>query len=802
MRRVALLALLAHWRRRPGQLATLLIGIALATALWSAVQAINVEARSSYDRAATVLGTDRFKTLTDPSGPITLETFISLRRAGWLVSPVLQDRFVSGDTRLQIVGLEMLTAPAGSLPVTPAGGEDVNPLDMISAPGLGFAAPETIAQLDSRNNLPPLQASDLVPPGQVVTDIGTAERLLDRQGEISFLMVLPEQPLTQTALSDVAPDLILKSAEQQADLARLTNSFHLNLTAFGMLSFVVGLFIVHGAIGLAFEQRRGTFRTLRALGLPARDLMLLLVIELLVLAMLAGAIGIAIGYAIAGALLPDVASTLDGLYGARVPGVLSFSPAWALAALAFAILGALVAAGQGLWRVQSMPLLASAQSRAWATVSAVSLRRQAMAGAMLIAAGIASSWLFNGLLAGFALLAGLLLGAALLLPTALATVLAIGASSSQNAESQWFWADTRQQLPGLSLALMALLLALAANIGVSTMVGSFRLTFTGWLDQRLASELYLTVSNAAESERLETWLQGRAEAALPIISVDSELEGAAGKVYGVVDHETYREQWPILSARQGVWDDIAAGNSALINEQLAYREDLAVGDPVNLAPGWTLPIAGIYSDYGNPKGQAMVSLDLLESRYPDRPRLNFGLRTDEPDALATALRAEFGPDAVRIVDQATIKRFSLRVFERTFTVTAALNVLTLSVAGFAMLTALLTLAGLRLPQLAPVWALGMTRKRLVRLEVIRSLALAALTFVFAVPVGLALAWSLLAVVNVEAFGWRLPMHVFPTQWLVLLLLALAAALVAAILPARHLARTGPANFLKVFADER
>ena len=44
------------------------------------------------------------------------------------------------------------------------------------------------------------------------------------------------------------------------------------------------------------------------------------------------------------------------------------------------------------------------------------------------------------------------------------------------------------ELPSSPLNL-SLLLALAANIGVSTMVGSFRLTFTGWLDQRLVSEL-------------------------------------------------------------------------------------------------------------------------------------------------------------------------------------------------------------------------------------------------------------------------------------------------------------------------
>ncbi len=37
---------------------------------------------------------------------------------------------------------------------------------------------------------------------------------------------------------------------------RLTESFHLNLTALGLLAFVVGLFIAHAAIGLALERRR------------------------------------------------------------------------------------------------------------------------------------------------------------------------------------------------------------------------------------------------------------------------------------------------------------------------------------------------------------------------------------------------------------------------------------------------------------------------------------------------------------------------------------------------------------------
>jgi putative ABC transport system permease protein len=145
---------------------------------------------------------------------------------------------------------------------------------------------------------------------------------------------------------------------------------------------------------------------------------------------------------------------------------------------------------------------------------------------------------------------------------------------------------------------------------------------------------------------------------------------------------------------------------------------------------------------------------------------------------------------------------SLSVFDRTFTVTTALNILTLAVAGFAMLMSLLTLAAMRLPQVAPVWALGLPRTRLAALDLLRAVVLAALTGALALPLGLGLAWALLAVVNVEAFGWRLPLYLFPMEYLRLGALALLAAVLAALWPAWRLSRMPPAQLLGVFRHER
>jgi putative ABC transport system permease protein len=62
--RVILSALFAHWRCNPLQLFTLLAGLAVGTALWSGVQAINAEARASYDAAAATLGEGNYGQIT------------------------------------------------------------------------------------------------------------------------------------------------------------------------------------------------------------------------------------------------------------------------------------------------------------------------------------------------------------------------------------------------------------------------------------------------------------------------------------------------------------------------------------------------------------------------------------------------------------------------------------------------------------------------------------------------------------------------------------------------------------------
>nr|WP_279291188.1 FtsX-like permease family protein [Pseudomonas sp. S25] len=816
-------ALLSHWRRHPVQFFSVLTGLWLATALLTGVQALNSQARQSYAQASQLIGGEPQSSLvTANNAAFSQGLFISLRRSGWPVSPVVQGRIIlSGleDRRVQLMGIDPVSLPSGSA----VAGQTLDLsgiVDFLTPPGQTWIATQTLQALglhegqqpltSNGHALPPLRSRVDMAPGVLLTDIGFAQPLLEMPDQLSRLLLPREFAASNPPLPpELNGQLQLKKGGEENNLARLTESFHLNLNALGVLAFIVGLFIVHAAIGLALEQRRGLLRNLRACGVSARMLITALAMELGVLALLGGLLGIASGYVLASLLLPDVAASLRGLYGAEVAGQLSLSPVWWLGGLGLSVLGALLAGVSSLLRAARLPLLALANPQAWHQAHSRWLRRQGWVAGGAVIIALLALVLGDSLAAGFVLTGALLLAAALGLPVVLNSLLKVLLGRSRSVLGQWFLADCRQQLPALSLALMALLLALAANIGAGSMTSGFRQTFGNWLEQRLTAELYVTPQNAAQTPELQDWLaqQPSVGAILPNWQVPIQLDGWPADLFGVVDHSTYREHWPLLEAVSGdPWDQLVQSDSVMISEQLARRLKLSVGETLVIpAPDgqWTPRIVGVYADYGNPKGHLLVNAQRLLRHWPQLAANRFNLRIDPAavPALVSELQQRFALDDNHIIDQTQLKGWSTQIFERTFAATAALNSLTLAVAGIALFISLLTQSQNRLGQLAPLWALGVTRRQLMLLNLGQTWLLAVLTLILALPLGLLLAWCLDAVINVQAFGWRLPLHIFPAQLLQLAALALLATLLASAWPLLKLSRTRPADLLRTFANE-
>lgn len=808
---LALLALLSHWRRHRVQFVSIFTGLWLATALWTGVQALNSQARSDYARASAVLAGPMQAQFVPRKGEhFDQGLYVQLRKQGWQVTPVLEGRLrLSGEPvrSVRLIGIDPLSLP----PTSSIAGVQPQAFDLqafIGTPGQAWVGPDTLRQRgegpmrDSEGQpLPPVVLQPALAPGIMVVDIGHAQRLLHAPGQLSRLLVAGKPgPLP----AHIAALLELQPQQDDDGLQRLTDSFHLNLTALGLLAFVVGLFIAHAAIGLALEQRRGLIRNLRACGVSLNTLLGALVLELGLFALLGGLAGVASGYVLAAWLLPDVAASLRGLYGAQVAGTLSLPAGWWLAGVLVSVLGALLAGLGSVLRAARLPLLALAQPQAWRLAQGLWSRRQACAAGLLLLLALGFGVLGNSLACAFAMLAGLLLASALLLPALLDHGLGGLTRFCRRPLAQWFVADSRQQLPALSLALMALLLALAASVGVGSMTEGFRKTFVGWLDMRLSADLYVTPRDTEQGLQIAEWLgqQSAVIAVLPGWRVETRLQGWPVQVQGIVDHPLYLKRWPLLEQQPRAWEQLSSGQAVMLSEQLARRLKLHLGDRLALS-SQAMTVVGVYADYGNPKGHVLVNAGWLRSHWPQATLtgLSVDLHTDQVPVTKAALQQHFALDDSRVVEQVRLKSWSTEVFNRTFAATAALNSLTLGVAGVALFINLLTLGQTRLGQLAPLWALGVQRRQLVWLSLGQTLMLSSFTVLLAIPLGVLLAWCLVAVVNVQAFGWRLPLYVFPAQLLQLAVLGLLTSLLASAWPLWQLARRQPRELLRPFADE-
>ena len=284
------------------------------------------------------------------------------------------------------------------------------------------------------------------------------------------------------------------------------------------------------------------------------------------------------------------------------------------------------------------------------------------------------------------------------------------------------------------------------------------------------------------------------------------IQSQSASVFAFNPHATYRDYWPLIECLNECWDDIESDNGWLINEQFARKLNLKLGDELSIE----LPqisaikkVVGIYSDYGNPRIQIMIPIDSFIANYPKLIPRTYALRLSEDKVKSFIKEAKelFPFDSSWITDQQSVKSASLNIFERTFTITNTLSILTLIIAGLSIFSTLIVISESRRGQLVPAWAMGVSSKRLAFHEFLRSIILCVLSIVFAIPLGVFITYILTKYINVSAFGWELPSKLYPYDWLKL---AVSTTLIISICVSVPLLRNNSSStrsLLRVFHGE-
>lgn len=732
-------ALLSHYRRHPLQLVALAVMIVLATMLWTGVNHLTSQARASLGQSERAV-TERQQVVRSDGQALVIEDFVALRLAGVCVMPWLE---ATPETGSRLVGIDPLAAHCF---------------------GAGTGASQVLDQ--------PLD-------GKPFVDMHAAAGISARESRLYLLT--PET----TQATDLPGGYYLKTFSTSPDTGELGDSFLLNLEALGVLVLLITALLLRSVYLLGLAQRRDSFALLHRFGVSPGQVQRWLVLEILVLALVCVVPGVWLGRWLAAGLGGGFGKALEGLFD--IPLYAGQGQGWITPVLV--MLGVVVVACLGdllLLRFRdrlSLPMPV----------------RAGLAMALLVA-GLVMAWLAPSLPWVFVAVALVFAGAGWLTPAAVAYLAHWRANRSSASLALWRHRELAVLVRRLTLPLVALQFALAMVLAVQALVTTFESTFDRWLAQRLEAAYYIEVPAGADSKKAAEWFTNRQEK-VPglrwhrVIRGRAELAEAGSQqvdVFAVAPVGSLVRAWALLESADQPWVALSSGAGMMINEQLARRQNLGVGDNVQLILGdqlTALPVLGVYPDYGRPVGEVLLNAKTLPDTFSVRFE-SFSVTPGESGIvlITDALEKIWGVEALSLRDNGTIRALATGVFDQTFALTRAITLLTLILAASALLMMGWVFFSTRTWyfQLLMVWGLPhrVVAGQLLRLALLLTGGIA----VLALPLGIWLTWVLVHRINPLAFGWSLPMAVYPVFWLELAVLSLAIGLSIAALMRRQLRR--------------
>ncbi|MCG9552744.1 ABC transporter permease [Vibrio sp. Isolate31] len=804
----------AHYRQSPLQAAAILIGIVLAVTLFVAVQAINLNAKRSYAESTEQLSAQAQNLIIPPAGQNYLpeSLYFSLRQSGLSAAlPVIEGRVRDEQgRRWSVQGSELiaaLTSRARHARIdeksnTQAKEPNISLFDN-ALPLPQLLAGEPIVMM-SQSQHQSLDEVDTLTLDEVLTkvvvlpdewqlgsrmlmDIGFAQQLLNKRGQLSYIAVFDTNSNTQdTWQSLIGTQGQWISNNQSTDLGSITDSFHLNLTAMSLLAFLVGLFIAYNGVKYSLLKRNRLLVQLQQAGIAPSIVFSALLVELTVLITLGASLGFILGIQLSHWLHPTVAITLEQLYGATLlPGTWQWQ--WFVQALLLTLAATLVACWQHFKQRVRQPL--SSHGGFYQAPETSNENQLFVIGSVLTILALAGLSLSEHHRFTMAWLGVLMVSIPLYLPKTLSVLANWSEKRTQSGLIQYLFAELRELISPLSLAMMALLLAVTANVGMNTLVGSFESTLKQWLEQRLHADIYVSPAQGEIANVVRALEQfENVETVYKQYYVDDNLQGLP-TLLGTKDRDTLEQTMVFQSRVDDFWTRFYQGELVAISEPTAVKLDLSLGSQLKLdaIQDKTLIVGAIFHDYGSPNGEVLLAPYLwIESGFTHLPT-SLGIKVSgDPQVVYEQLRQQLNLYPSQLYDQAQIKSIALDIFSQTFAITRALNGVTLMVAVIGLFCACFMLLDARKAAIARLYALGVSQRKLMAMVVGQIVVLVAFTLVIALPLGAMVGYVLTDIVTLRAFGWSLNYVWNWSDALSISVITIIVAVIATLIPLWHL----------------
>ena len=795
------------WQHR-GRLALSLLAIALGVALGYAVQLVNQAAINEFAAAVQTLFGEADLAVRGPRAGFDESLYPRLASLPEVAvaSPVLEldARLPGRRDALKILGLDIFRAAQ----VQPflAGGEVADRLDFLrpdrifvsgaAAEWLGLKKGDALSiQVGLR--VISLQVAGTLGDGRrqrfAVVDLGAAQAIFARPGVLNRidLRLRPgadPQRLARRLGSELPPGTLIERPEADAErTGALSRAYRVNLNVLALVALFTGGLLVFSAQALAVVRRRSQLALLRALGMTRRALVAMLLAEAAVVGAVGALAGIALGHATAAIVLRRFGAELGAGYfrgleptlALEVPALALFFSAGVLAAVLGSLAPALEAARAG----------AASALKAGDEERALERLRPAWPGLAVLLAGAALTQAgpVRGLpLFGYGAIALLLIGTVMLMPRIavlcfrVAPLLGplpvrIGLAQLRGAPGQ----------TGVSLA--AIVAAVSLMVSMAIMVTSFRQSLDEWLERVLPADLYLRTGSGSDTAFLSPAEQ-RAIAALPGVGRVEFLRSQ--RLFVAPDKPPITLLARAVEAEGRVPPLLGAAYvrkpgdlpAAWVSEIAANVYGWQPGDVIELPLGGRqgrFTVAGVWRDYARQQGAVLIERYEYVRTTGDANANDAALWLApgaDPVSLSREIEARVAGGAnLEIAGPGEIRSLSLKIFDRTFAVTYALEAVAVIIGLFGLSSGFGALAVARRREFGMLRHLGMTRRQIGAMLAAQGLLVSAIGLGVGLALGLLISLVLIHVVNRQSFHWGMDLHL-PWQLLaefVAVMLALA-----------------------------
>jgi putative ABC transport system permease protein len=655
-------------------------------------------------------------------------------------------------------------------------------------------------------------------------DIAAAQRLLGTYGRIDRIDVFAGRNENADALGTViranvpAAYDVETPGEQKEENRRMLRAFRWNLRILSYISLVVGAFLIYNTIAVSVVRRRPEIGVLRAVGTSSRGILLMFLGEALMLGLAGSIAGILLGRVLASGLVGMLSRTVNALFTSSAPGAIQLSSSTIMAAL---VIGVFVAVISALLPAMEASRVAPAEAMRRAQreheVRLHALRDLTIAAALAIAAvvccrfGPVGGRPVFGYVATFLSIAALALIAPPFIVVAIRT-LRVPLKRLGGAAAIVAGRSLVASLRRTSVIVTALATAIAMMVSVGIMVGSFRETVKVWLNDQLRADIYIRADGQASAGvylPIAPAAPGIVRATHGVDETDSfhaftfRFENQQA-TFGASDMGIVRRRRNLrfLNGAAGpILSSLPNHDSCIVSEPFANKHHVKAGDVLRIPLGnrtIALNVAGVYYEYSSDRGYVLVDNSTLTKYLPGAAITNIAVyvRTgSNAKEVQRGLEARLANYALVIAPNVALRSAAVEIFDRTFTITYALEGIAVVVSMLGAANSLFALVLDRRREIGLIRYLGAAREQIRGMVLAEAGLIGLFASVLGLVLGTALSVVLIRVVNKQSFGWTIQFH--PPFLLIggAMSLVWLVTVIAGLYPARFAARLEPVEVI-------